>query len=133
MLREAGFDLRINAMEFASSLQAATRGEFQTYLVGWSGRVDPDMNTFTFLHGSAGNNDGRYSNPVMNTLLERGRAETNLDRRRAIYEEIFRLNINDRARLFLWHRNNIMVHSARLTGYVPVPDGLIRLQGMRLQ
>ncbi|HYF08965.1 MAG TPA: ABC transporter substrate-binding protein, partial [Acetobacteraceae bacterium] len=133
MLREAGIELRINAMEFASSLQAASRGEFQAYLVGWSGRVDPDMNTFTFLHGAAGNNDGRYSNPEMDRLLERARAEMDVERRKALYEEIFRLNAQDRARLFLWHRNNIMVHSARLTGYVPVPDGLIRLQGMRLQ
>ena len=133
MLREAGFDLRISAMEFASSLQAATRGEFQTYLVGWSGRVDPDGNTFSFLHGTAGNNDGRYANPEMDRLLEQGRAEMDLGRRRAIYEQVFRLNIQDRARLFLWHRNNIMVHSARLAGYLAVPDGLIRLQDMRLQ
>lgn len=133
MLREGGFELRINTMEFASSLQAATRGEFQAYLVGWSGRVDPDGNTFSFLHGTAGNNDGRYSSPEMDRLLERGRAEMDIERRKAIYEQIFRLNVQDRARLFLWHRNNIMVHSARLTGYVAVPDGLIRLQGMRLQ
>lgn len=134
MLREAGFELRINAMEFASSLQAATRGEFQSYLVGWSGRVDPDGNTFTFFHGSAGNNDGRYRNPEMDRLLEQGRAEMNPERRRALYEQIFRLNAQqDRARIFLWHRNNIMVHSVRLAGYVAVPDGLIRLQDMRLQ
>lgn len=134
MLREAGFDLRINAMEFASSLQAATRGEFQSYLVGWSGRMDPDGNTFTFFHGTAGNNDGRYDSPEMNGLLERARTEMDPARRRAVYEQVFRLNAQqDRARLFLWHRNNIMVHSARLTGYAPVPDGLIRLQDMRLQ
>ncbi len=134
MLQEAGFELRINAMEFASSLQASARGEFQSYLVGWSGRVDPDGNTFTFFHTRAGNNDGRYDNPEMNRLLEAARAEMDLGRRRALYEQVFRLNAEqDRARLFLWHRNNIMIHATRLTGYVPIPDGLIRLQDMRLQ
>ena len=38
----------------------------------------------------------------------------------------------DRPRLFLWHRKNIMAHAARLTGYRPVPDGLIRVQDLRL-
>ena len=30
-------------------------------------------------------------------------------------------------------RKNIMAHAARLTGYRPVSDGMIRLQGMRFQ
>ena len=106
--------------------------EFQSYLISWSGRVDPDGNTFTFLHSTGTGNDGRYRSAEMDRLLERARAEMDTERRKAIYEEIFRLNAQDRARLFLWHRNNIMVHSARLTGYVAVPDGMIRLQGMRL-
>ena len=39
----------------------------------------------------------------------------------------------DASRVYLWHRKNIMIHNTRLTGYVPVPDGLVRLRGMRLQ
>ncbi|MEY4845922.1 MAG: hypothetical protein RL312_2203, partial [Pseudomonadota bacterium] len=35
--------------------------------------------------------------------------------------------------IYLWHRKNIMAHSARLTGYRPIADGLVRLQGVRLQ
>ena len=50
MVKEAGFELKLSAMEFASSLQAATRGDFETYLVGWSGRADPDGNIWTFMH-----------------------------------------------------------------------------------
>ena len=39
MVSEAGFDVKIQLVEFASSLQAANRGEFQGYLIGWSGRT----------------------------------------------------------------------------------------------
>ena len=46
MAAEAGFDVHIQAMEFASSLAASTRGEFEAYLIGWSGRVDIDGNTY---------------------------------------------------------------------------------------
>ena len=73
MVKEAGFELKLNAMEFASSLQAATRGDFETYLVGWSGRVDPDGNTWTFMHSRGGQNDGKYANPEVDRLLDAAR------------------------------------------------------------
>ena len=76
MVKEAGFELKLNAMEFASSLQAANRGDFETYLVAWSGRVDPDGNIWTFSHSGGGQNDGKYSNPEVDRLLDEARAVT---------------------------------------------------------
>ena len=134
MLREAGFELRINTMEFASSLQAAVRGDFETYLLAWSGRVDPDGNSYTFIHSRGPQNDGRYSNPEVDRLLDAARIETDTARRRDIYGQIWAIAIRqDRSRIYLWHRKNIVAHSARLTGFVAIPDGLIRPQGLRLQ
>lgn len=134
MLREAGFDLRLNAMEFASSLQAATRGDFETYLIAWSGRVDPDGNSWTFLHSRGSQNDGRYTNAEVDRLLDAARVEADTAKRRALYGQIWELALRqDRNRMYLWHRKNIVAHTARLQGFVNVPDGLIRLQGMRLQ
>jgi peptide/nickel transport system substrate-binding protein len=134
MAAEAGFQVTLRAMEFASSLQAATRGEFQTYLVGWSGRVDPDGNIYTFTRTGGGQNDGRYSNPEVDRLLDAARVEQDVDKRKQLYADAVRLAFGqDVARIYLWHRKNIMAHSARLTGYRPVTDGMIRLQGMRLQ
>lgn len=134
MVNEAGFNLTLRAMEFASSLQAAQRGDFQTYLVGWSGRTDPDGNFFTFTRTGGGQNDGRYSNPEVDRLLDAARTELDLEKRKDLYAQALRIAMGqDVARVYLWHRKNIMAHSARLTGYRPVSDGMIRLQGMRLQ
>ena len=134
MVAEAGFTLTLRAMEFASSLQAATRGEFQTYLVGWSGRTDPDGNIYTFTRTGGGQNDGRYSNPEVDRLLDAARTELDLAKRRDLYAQVLRIAFGqDAARVYLWHRKNIMAHAARLTGYRPVSDGMIRLQGMRFQ
>ncbi len=134
MAAEAGFAVTLRAMEFASSLQAATRGEFQTYLVGWSGRVDPDGNITTFSRTGGGQNDGRYSNPEVDRLLDAARVELDVAKRRDLYAQAVRIAFGqDVGRIYLWHRKNIMAHSARLTGYRPIADGMIRLQGMRLQ
>ncbi len=133
MVQEAGFALKLNTMEFASSLQAANRGEFETYLVAWSGRVDPDGNTWTFMHSQGGQNDGKYANPEVDRLLDEARVETDVAARRALYGRIFEIALRqDRSRVFLWHRKNIVAHTARLSGFVPVADGLIRPQGLRL-
>ncbi|MBR0671850.1 ABC transporter substrate-binding protein [Neoroseomonas soli] len=134
MVAEAGFALTLRAMEFASSLQAATRGEFQTYLVGWSGRTDPDGNIYTFTRTGGGQNDGRYSNPEVDRLLDAARTELDIEKRRDLYAQALRIAFGqDVGRIYLWHRKNVMAHTARLTGYRPISDGMIRLQGMRLQ
>lgn len=134
MVAEAGFELRIAAMEFASSLQVTVRGEFETYLAGWSGRTDPDGNIWSFLHSRGPQNDGRYSNPEVDRLADAARAEVDPARRLALYADLWKVALlQDRARIYLWHRKNIFIHSARLTGYRPVPDGMIRVQGLRLQ
>src|SRR5499427_1783769 len=48
MATESGFDIKIQATEFASSLDLAVKGDFEAYLIGWSGRTDPDGNIYNF-------------------------------------------------------------------------------------
>lgn len=134
MVREAGFDLRINTMEFASSIQAAARGDFELYYSGWSGRVDPDGNTWTFIHSRGPANDGRYANPDSDRLLDAARVEVDTERRRNLYAQLWQVALRgDRSRVYLWHDKNTAAHAARLSGFRPVPDGLIRLHDLRLQ
>ncbi|MGG5821814.1 ABC transporter substrate-binding protein [Falsiroseomonas sp. HW251] len=134
MAREAGFDVSVRAMEFASSLQAAARGEFDTYLVGWSGRPDPDGNIYAFLHSTGGQNDGKYANPEVDRLLDATRTELDPAKRRELFRQVFDIAFNrDHMRLFMWNPKNVMIHTTRLQGYRPIADGMIRLQDMRLQ
>jgi peptide/nickel transport system substrate-binding protein len=130
MVREAGFDLKINLIEFASSLAAAAQGDFQSYLIGWSGRADPDGNLYVFLHSGAGQNDGRYANPVVDAALDTARTLTDIDARRAQYTTALVQERKDLPILYLLHPVNIVGLSAKLTGFRPVPDGIIRLQGL---
>ena len=133
MTREAGFDVRIQAMEFASSLQAAQRGDFEAYFIGWSGRVDPDGNIYTFVHSSGAQNDGKYSSPEVDRLLEATRTEADMEKRKELYAQLTRILVQqDRPRLYLWSRKNLVAHTAKLSGFTDIPDGLIRLQGIRL-
>ena len=89
MVSEAGFDVKIKAMEFASSLQAAYAGDFQAYLIGWSGRADPDGNMWQMLHTGGTFNYGHYSNADVDKALDDARTVAAVDQRRAFYAKVW--------------------------------------------
>jgi peptide/nickel transport system substrate-binding protein len=132
MVREAGFELKINLIEFASSLQAATQGNFETYLIGWSGRADPDGNLYQFIHTGAGQNDARYSSAVVDDLLDQARQVSGVAERRALYAKMWQAQRADLPLVYLFTPVNVVGHSAKLSGFRPVPDGMIRLQGLEM-
>ncbi len=130
MAAEAGFEIKLNTMEFASSLAVADRGDFQTYLTGWSGRTDPDGNLWSFLHSNEPNNYSGYSSMEVDSDLEQARLVSDLAERRKYYADIARRVAADLPVIYLYVPRNIAAMSTRISGFVPVPDGLIRLQGL---
>jgi peptide/nickel transport system substrate-binding protein len=132
MASEAGFDVHIQAMEFASSLQASQRGDYQAYMIGWSGRVDIDGNTYQFLHSGQGNNASHYANTTVDKLLDEGRGTVDLAKRQGFYNEMWPELRKDLPITYLWTPRNIVGMSAKLNGFRPIPDGMIRIQGLEL-
>jgi peptide/nickel transport system substrate-binding protein len=133
MAAEAGFDLKIRVIEFATSFKQAQAGEFQAFLIGWSGRIDPDGNSYVFLHTKAPQNDGGYSNPEADKALEDARLVTDPAQRKAIYEKLTRAVLNDEPLIYLYHRKLLIAHTTKLEGYRQMPDGLVRVIGLKLK
>jgi peptide/nickel transport system substrate-binding protein len=131
MTAEAGFDVKLTAMEFASSLDNAESGGFQAYMLAWSGRVDPDGNLYSFLHSNTGTqNYGKYVNPVMDKLLDDGRLEQDVAKRKAIYGQIAELGQKDLPISYIYTTRYFNGLSNKVSGFKPVADGMIRLQGI---
>jgi peptide/nickel transport system substrate-binding protein len=133
MAAEAGFDLKIRLIEFATSFKQAQAGEFQGFLIGWSGRIDPDGNSYVFLHTNAPQNDGKYSNPDADKALEDARLVTDPAQRKAIYEKLTKSVLNDEPIIYLYHRKLLIAHTTKLDGYKQMPDGLVRVIGLKLK
>ena len=133
MAAEAGFDVKLKTMEFASSLQSAYAGEFQAYLIGWSGRSDPDGNMWQMLHSGGTFNYGHYSNGDVEKALDDARTVAGVDQRRMFYAKVWQQERRDLPLIYLWTAKNIVGMKKALTGFQQVPDGLIRLQGVSLQ
>ncbi len=132
MTAEAGFDVKITAMEFASSLDNAERGGFQAYLLAWSGRIDPDGNLYVFLHSGGPQDYGYYASPAMDKLLDDARVEADLGKRRALYGQVAELEQKDLPISYLYTTRYFAGMSARVGGFKPVADGMIRLPGLTL-
>ncbi|MGB8839600.1 MAG: ABC transporter substrate-binding protein [Aliidongia sp.] len=127
MAEEAGFTIKLQTIEFASSLATAKRGDFQSFLVAWSGRIDPDGNAYSFLHSGGALNDGHYENAEVDRLLDDARAAASPVERKTLYDRMQTITARDLPLIYLYHRAVIWGLSKSVHGFVPVPDGLIRV------
>lgn len=133
MAKEAGFDMKIRVTEFATSLKEAEQGKFQAYFIGWSGRVDPDGNSYIFHRCKAPQNNGHYCDKDVDQWLEDTRTASKLEDRKAIYAKIADKYLKEGSIIYLYHRLVIIAHTVKLEGYQQMPDGLVRLVGVKLK
>jgi len=133
MAAEAGFDLKIRVTEFATSLKEAEEGRFHAFFIGWSGRIDPDGNSYIFHKCKTPQNNGNFCDPQVDQWLDDARKVSKLDERKAIYEKIADKFLREGSIIYLYHRLVIIAHSAKVEGYKQLPDGLVRVVGVKLK
>jgi peptide/nickel transport system substrate-binding protein len=132
MAKEAGFDVKIQSTEFATSLNLADKGDFDAYVLAWSGRADPDGNVYSFLGCKQPLNYSGYCKPEVDALLNEARTKQSVADRLKAYEQVNKFAQNDNPILYLYHRNWLWAYNAKLTGVREVPDGLLRVAGLKL-
>jgi peptide/nickel transport system substrate-binding protein len=133
MVGEIGINMKIRVTEFATSLKQAEAGEYQAYLLAWSGRTDPDGNTYIFHKCNAPQDSPGYCNPEVDRLLDEARTVADLAKRKPIYEKLTGIILADNPKVYLYHRRVLIAHTARLDGYRQMPDGLVRVVGLKLK
>ena len=132
MTREAGFDVKIQAAEFATSLNMADKGEFEAYVLAWSGRADPDGNLFSFHGCKQPLNYAGYCDAETDKLLNQSRSLRDPAERKKVFEQITARVLKQRPIVYLYHRNWLWAYSTKLAGVRNVPDGLLRVTGLKL-
>jgi peptide/nickel transport system substrate-binding protein len=132
MAKEAGFDIKIQSTEFATSLGLADKGQMEAYVLAWSGRADPDGNLQQFYTCNAPNNYSGFCSKEMDELIQQSRTELDSRKRAQIYEKIAAIAAKERPIVYLFHRHWLWAYNAKLTGLRTVPDGLVRVHGLRM-
>ena len=132
MAKEAGFDVKIQLAEFATSLNMADKGEYEAYVLAWSGRADPDGNIYSHLVCKQPLNYAGYCNAEFDKAITDARSTSDTAARVRLFSQAAKLEHRDRPIIYLYHRNWLWAHTSKLSGFRVVPDGLVRLQDMKL-
>ena len=133
MAREAGFNIALTPKEFASSLKDNEDGKHQAFLIGWSGRVDPDHNIHQFHTCGGSLNETLACDEKVDGLLNKAREVSDVAQRTALYREAMDHILARRNIIYLYFQNYIAAFPKNLKGYKAVPDGLIRIKGTSWQ
>ena len=131
MAKEAGFDVKIQSTEFSTSLDLADKGQFDAYVLAWSGRADPDGNLQSHLGCKQPLTYSGYCKQEVDDLINRSRTTLDPAQRAKLYEQIAAIVSRDRPIVYLFHRHWLWAYTAKLGGLRTVPDGLVRVQGLR--
>ncbi|HEX3177712.1 MAG TPA: ABC transporter substrate-binding protein [Methylomirabilota bacterium] len=131
MLAEAGITMQLQSQENVTMLEAGKRGDFEAYFTFWSGRPDPDGNIFTHYTCKGAQNDSHYCNAEFDALVTKARQVADPAQRKQLYDKATELLLRDVPAIHLWHRRVFTGLSARVQGFTPHPDGIIRVKGLK--
>ena len=124
---DVGFEITISPVEYSTLLDVQTRGDFEAIQLGWSGRVDPHGNMFSFLSTGGGHNYSGYSNDDVDLLLTDA-AETNDTAERAdIYGEAVEKVQEDNPIIYLYRVRSLTAYSTGIAGIETFADGVVHL------
>ena len=123
-LADVGIAVEVRSFEFATFFADVKKGVYQLASMQSAELNEPDYYYFYF-HSSRvpstsnpdGGNRWRYRNAELDALVERGRKEVDLVKRKALYHDAQHIVWRDLPIVPLWHEDNVVLTNIDLTGY----------------
>lgn len=117
--KDIGIEVKAEQMEFRTLIEKQTEakeGKFSYNLafLAWALTPHPDSSSVFGTDGSS--NKTLYSNPVVDELLKNALNEMDQDKRRELYNELYKELSDDLPYIFLYQRKNMDVYLARVKG-----------------
>lgn len=126
-LAKAGITAHLQIEDAAEMTSEEQAHHFDASLLAWSGRLDPDGNTYGWFHTTGPFNWGQYSNPQVDSLLDRGRTTEAQSQRKTIYRKVQDVVVKEAPLVFLHFWPSQEIHSTSVKGFELFPDGMNRL------
>jgi ABC-type transport system substrate-binding protein len=120
-IRAAGIKVEIKQLEWSAYKEAVNRGEPDMfYLSWWADYPDPENFLFPLFHSSnhgAAGNRTRYTNAIVDVLIEEGRNTLDEKKRNSLYRKAEELIVADAPWVFLWHRTDFTIRQPGVKHY----------------
>ncbi|HHY10180.1 MAG TPA: peptide ABC transporter [Firmicutes bacterium] len=126
-MEDLGIKVHLLFMEFSAAVDRVDAREFDLFTMGWSLAVDPDP--YSIWHSTAPWNDPGFVHARSDQLLELGRGEMDLEKRKEIYAEWQQIINHELPYIFLFYDVTISAVSEKLQGIDKTPGPLGPLVG----
>lgn len=125
MLKEIGINIEIQSIESATLIAQAGSGEFELGFLAFTYN-DPDVLYLAF-HSSqiGGLNHARSKNEKLDALLEQGRAEMDLEKRKEIYADAQKIIVKEAYWVPIYTEKVFHVINKRVQGIKNSPTELL--------
>lgn len=136
-LKQVGIDVAIETLEWGAYLDRTAAGEHDLFLLGW-GTVtrDPDYGiaelVSTETMGAPGNRSF-YSNKKVDELLEKGKVELNIEKRKEIYKQIQEILRKDIPMYIICYPTQNIVTKKNIEGIKVSPAGHHKIYGATIK
>ncbi len=127
-LQDVGIDITLRPLEWSTWLDEEGHGNYDMYICGWIGLVDPDDWFYAQQYTKQIFNFTGYSNPKLDQLLDQGRQELDPTKRKAIYDQVQQIVVDDLPYAYLYTTAPVNAWQPYVKGYVVRPDSAIVLK-----
>ncbi len=131
-LEPLGIDVTISQPDFSTWLDEQNTGNFDLLMMGWLGNIDPDDFYYAQHHSEGGSNAQKYSNSDVDSLLDAGRTETDVEARKELYAEAATIIADEASYIYLYNPSVIQVWAPSVTGYEVRADAAVRFRDAAL-
>lgn len=136
MWAQVGMKVELIPLDQNRLVQNMSSKQFEASIYRYTGRADPDSNTYPFFHSrtaeiNPSSNYGGYASKRVDELLEKGRATADPAQRSAVYSELARVLVQDvMPYAYLNTVTDTIVVKPHVKDLTVVPDGLVRFASM---
>lgn len=131
-LKDVGVTVTIRTLDFAQWLDEQGKGNFDSFMLGWLGNIDPDEFYYAQHHSQGTFNFHGYRNPAVDSLLDQARTETDQAARKRQYEQVAKRIVDDASYLYLYNPDVVQGWSPQVSGYQVRADRAIRFRDVSL-
>ncbi|WDZ83357.1 ABC transporter substrate-binding protein [Micromonospora cathayae] len=131
-LKDVGVTVKIRTLDFAQWLDEQAKGNFDAFLLGWLGNIDPDEFYYAQHHSAGTFNFHKYRNPTVDRLLDQARTETDQGTRKQRYDQAAKQIVDDASYLYLYNPDVVQGWTGKVSGYRVRADRAIRFRDVSL-
>ncbi|MPZ71615.1 MAG: ABC transporter substrate-binding protein [Nitriliruptorales bacterium] len=129
---EVGISTNIRTLDFATWLDEQGEGNFDVFMLGWLGNIDPDDYYYAQHHSEGGFNFHGYANSEVDDLLDQAREETEDDARKELYDEAVQMIVDEASYVYLYNPDVVQAWVPEVEGYTVRSDRAIRFENVAL-